>query len=527
MVFGRLPTLLTATALALGLTGAAQAESVLTVGMTAGDIPVTTGNPDQGFEGFRFVGYNLYDGLALWDLSSSDKASDIKPGLATSWEIDPNNKRRWIFHLRQGVKWHDGCSFTADDVVWNMARVTDSTAPQYFTQQMALSRAYTTNYESIEKIDDYTVAITTKVVESLFPYSMAYTLMISRCKAEALKYDWNAYANDPSGTGPYRFSRMVPHERLELLPNKAYWDPKRVPHHDKLVLLPMPEAATRAAALMTGQVNFIEAPSPDTIPRLKSAGMQIVTNKYPHNWPFILNFERGPMTDIRVRRAANHALNRAEFVELLNGMAIEGYTTMPPGSPTYGNPRKYEYSPDKAKALLKEAGCMPCKLTLAISTSGSGQMQPLPMNELFKAQLEAVGFQIEFKVMDWNSLIAIARAGVAKYPEIDGYNGSRGLLDPLSALIKPVWKFHWAPAGANWGHFFDPEAENLIADILNEFDAPKRLALLTKLHELHSEKALMIFVVHDINPRALSPKLKGYVQAQNWFQDLTPIEVLP
>jgi peptide/nickel transport system substrate-binding protein len=72
----------------------ALAESTLTVAMTAGDIPATTGNPDQGFEGFRFVGYNLYDGLALWDLSKSDKPSDIKPGLATSWEVDPNNHKR-------------------------------------------------------------------------------------------------------------------------------------------------------------------------------------------------------------------------------------------------------------------------------------------------------------------------------------------------------------------------------------------------------------------------------------------------
>ncbi len=517
-------------ALAAGLVGAAapsQADSVLTVGMTAGDIPVTTGNPDQGFEGFRFVGYNLYDSLALWDLSSADKASDIKPGLATRWEIDPANKKRWIFHLRQGVKWHDGCPFTADDVLWNFARVTDSKAPQYLTQQMALSRTYVTNFESVEKIDDFTIAINTKVVESLFPYSMSYLLMVSRCRAEELKYDWNAYAANPSGTGPYRFSRMVPHERLELLPNKDYWNKDRIPKHDKLVLLPMPEAATRAAALMTGQVNFIEAPAPDTIPRLKSAGMQIVTNKYPHNWPFILNFEHGPMTDIRVRRAANYALNRSEFVELLNGLATESYDTMPPSSPWYGNPVKYTFNQDKAKALLKEAGCLPCKLTLAISTSGSGQMQPLPMNELLKSQLEAVGFQIEFKVMDWNSLIEIARSGVPKYPNIDGYNGSRALLDPLSALIKPVWKFHWSPAGSNWGHFFSQDAEDLITGILNEFDADKRLALLIKLHELHAEQALMIFVVHDLNPRALSPKLKGYVQAQNWFQDLTPIQVMP
>src|ERR1700726_3394469 len=84
----------------------ARAGSTLTVGMTAGDLPATTGNPDQGFEGYRFVGWNLYDALIDWDLSQGDKASDIKPGLATEWHIDPANRKRWIFTLRQGVKWH-------------------------------------------------------------------------------------------------------------------------------------------------------------------------------------------------------------------------------------------------------------------------------------------------------------------------------------------------------------------------------------------------------------------------------------
>jgi len=129
--------------------------------------------------------------------------------------------------------------------------------------------------------------------------------------------------------------------------------------------------------------------------------------------------------------------------------------------------------------------------------------------------------------MDWNSLIEIGRSGVAKYPEIDGYNGSRALLDPVSALIKPVWKAHWSPAGSNWGHFYDPEIEDLVNQILAEFDDQKRLAMLTRLHELENDRALMVWVVHDLNPRALSPKLSGFVQAQNWFQDLTPIVVQP
>ncbi len=72
--------------------------------------------------------------------------------------------------------------------------------------------------------------------------------------------------SSPSGTGPYRFDRMVPHERLELVPNKDYWDTARVPKQDRLVLLPMPEASTRTAALLSGQVNFVEAPTPGRHP---------------------------------------------------------------------------------------------------------------------------------------------------------------------------------------------------------------------------------------------------------------------
>jgi peptide/nickel transport system substrate-binding protein len=509
------------------LTQSAAAGGQLTVAMTAGDLPVNTGNPDQGFEGFRFVGWNLYDALINWDLSKSDRPSDIKPGLATEWHVDPENTRRWIFTLRQGVKFHDGCPFSADDVVWNFQRVTDPKAPQFYTQQMALSRAYLTNFASVEKVDDNTIAINTKFTESLFPYQMSYLLMISRCRAEALKYDWTAYAAQPSGTGPYRFSSMTPHERMEMLPNKEYWDPARVPKQDKLLLLPMPEAATRTAALLSGQVNFIEAPAPDAIPVLKRAGMQIVTNPYPHNWPYILNFTRGPFTDLRVRQAANYAINRDDVVELVGGLATPQYAQVPPTQPYYGKPVIYKFNKEKARALLTEAGCLPCKITLAISTSGSGQMQSLSMNELVKQQLEDAGFVVTLNVMDWNALLDVSRSGVPKYPNIDGMNASRALLDPVSALIKPVAKAYWSPAGSNWGHFSTPEGEALVTQIFEEFDPAKRMLLLTRLHEYESEQALMIFVVHDLNPRALSPKVHGFVQAQNWFQDLTPISVDP
>jgi len=505
----------------------AWAGGTLIVGMTAGDIPVTTGNPDQGFEGYRFVGYNLYDALLLWDLSKSDKPSEIKPGLATSWEIDPNDHKRWIVHLRRGVKFHDGCEFKADDVIWNYSYRMDQRAPYFLAQQFAYSRTWLTNIKSVSKVDDYTVAFENNFVESLFPYSLSYVMMVSQCRAKELNYDWAQYALQPSGTGPYKFDRFVPHQRLEMVPNAEYWDKARVPKQDRLVLVPMPEASTRTAALLSGQVNWIEAPSPDAIPRLGSEGMRIVTNVHPHDWPYLLNFARGPFKDLRVRQAANYAINRQDVVDLLGGTAIPERDVVPPTLPYYGQPPNYDYDPPKARALLKEAGCLPCKVTFGISTSGSGQMQPLPMNELVKAQLEEAGFEVSLQAMDWNTLLDVYRGGVDKNPNFDGLNFSRGLLDPVNAIIKLVGKAYWAPAGSNWGHYQNPESERLISEIFNEFDEEKRLTLLTRLHEFEGRDAVMIFVVHDLNPRAVSPKVQGFVQAQNWFQDLTPISVVP
>jgi peptide/nickel transport system substrate-binding protein len=503
----------------------ASASGVLTVGMTAGDLPVTTGNPDQGFEGYRFVGYNLYDSLVLWDLSQGDKASDLKPGLATEWHVDEGDPKRWIFTLRQGVKWHDGCPFTADDVVWNLGYSSDDKAPQFNPAQFAQARPYLGTYAGVEKVDDHTVAFTTKVPDSLFPYEISYVLLISPCRAKEVNNNWGEYALKPSGTGPYKFDKMVPHQRMEFVPNTDYWDKARVPRQDRLVLVPMPEASTRTAALLSGQVDWIEAPSPDAIDRLKSAGMQIVTRVYPHNWSYQLNFVKGPFADKRVRQAANYALNREDMKDLLNGLMLEEYSTVPPSAPYYGHPVLYKYDPEKAKALLKEAGCTPCKVKFAISTSGSGQMQPLPMNELVKSQLDAVGFDVTLDTMDWNALLKLTREGVDEHPDTNAINVSRQTQDPFNALIRHVWTGAWAPKGSNWGHYSNPEIDALVAGILGEFDATKRLTLLTKLNEKMNDEAVLIFVAHDLNPRALSPKVRGFVQAQSWFQDLTPVTV--
>jgi ABC-type transport system substrate-binding protein len=140
----------------------AAAETVLRIGMTAADIPRTLGQPDQGFEGNRFTGLTIYDGLTSWDLSSADKASVVMPGLATEWKVDDTDHKKWTFKLRPGVKFHDGSDFNADAVVWNVDKVLKQDAPQFDASQVGVTASRMPTLALARKIDDMTVDLTTK-----------------------------------------------------------------------------------------------------------------------------------------------------------------------------------------------------------------------------------------------------------------------------------------------------------------------------------------------------------------------------
>ena len=104
-------------------------------------------------------------------------------------------------------------------------------------------------------------------------------------------------------------------------------------------------------------------------------------------------------------------------------------------------------------------------------------------------------------------------------------NFSLSSIEPVQGILKSSMTRYFPPHGQNWGYYSNPEIDKLGEEALAEFDGPKRDAILRKMHEILVADAYEVFIVHDLNPRALSPKLKGFVQAQSWFQDLTPIVV--
>ena len=193
-------------AMATALPVAAHAQGTLRIGMTAADIPLTTGQADQGGEGQRFMANTVYDQLVMWDLSSADKPSVLVPGLATSWSTDAKDRTKWTFKLRPGVKFHDGSTFDAQAVVWNIAKLLDEKSPQFDPKQAAQGRSRIPSIASARAVDATTVEIVTKEPDAFVPYQLAWIPMSSPAHWEKAGRDWGAYGKAPSGPGlpPHR-----------------------------------------------------------------------------------------------------------------------------------------------------------------------------------------------------------------------------------------------------------------------------------------------------------------------------------
>jgi ABC-type transport system substrate-binding protein len=544
-----LASLLGTTAITLSLasgTVLAQ-EKVLRIGMTAADIPRTLGQPDQGFEGNRFTGIPMYDALTHWDLSSFDDASVLIQGLATEWSVNADDPTRWVFKLREGVKFHDRSDFNAAAVVWNVQKVLDQEAKHFDASQVGVTASRMPTLRSARVIDEFTVELTTSEPDAFLPLNLTNLFMASPAHweakfaavpasvtdpAERAQQAWIAFAADASGTGPFKMSAFVPRERLEMVRNDAYWDPVRTPKLDRVVMIPLPEANARTAALLSGQVDWIEAPSPDAMEQITRRGFTIYSNPQPHVWPWQLSFAEGsPWLDKRVRHAANLCVNREELKQLLGGMMGIPKGTVTPDHPWWGNPSfDIRYDPDAAKALMSEAGFSasnPVKVKVQISASGSGQMQPLPMNEYVQESLRECFFDVEFDVLEWNTLFTNWRRG-AKDPTASGahaINVSFAAMDPFFAMVRFTSTGAFPPVSNNWGFFGNDEFDGLIANARTSFDDAERDAALAKLHARIVEEAPFVWIAHDVGPRAMSPRVKNVVQPKSWFIDIAPMDI--
>ncbi|HEY8333248.1 MAG TPA: ABC transporter substrate-binding protein [Tardiphaga sp.] len=511
----------------------ALAETTLRIAMTASDIPTATGMPNNGFEGMRFMGYPIFEGLVLWDLTRTDQLAALRPGLAEKWEQAPGDNKTWIFHLRKGVKFHDGTDFNADAVIWNLDRFFKNDSPQFEVAASAISRARVPLMGAYRKIDDSTVSISTTSAASYFPYMAVYLLFTSPASF-AKAGDWTKVATLPAaGTGPFRITKVVPRERVELARNDGYWDAAKKAKVDSVVLLPIPEVNSRLAALRSGQVDWIEVPPPDGIASLKSAGFTITTGSYPHVWPWFYNIgaANSPFKDVKVRQALNYCVDREGLVSLLAGTAEPSAGWLKASDPNFGSPvNRYKYDPAKGKLMLAEAGfgaAKPLSFKVQMSSSGSGQMLPLVMNEFLQQNLkEACGVKVEFDVVEWQVLLNAARAT----PDAPALQGAMALnisspSSDVGIMARYFAAANFSPNGFNFEQWKDDEFEAALKAMAEATDPAVIATNTRKAHERLVDNPPWLYIVHDLNPRAMSSKVKGFVSPQSWFVDMTLVSL--
>lgn len=547
MICRRTFSVLAAVTLAFGASTSAFAQGkTLRVGMTASDIPKTHGQPDQAFEGNRLTGLTMYDALTAWDYKTGTK---IMPVLATEWSVNPDDKTKWIFKLRSGITFKDGSPFKAEAVVWNVQKVLDKAAQQYDPSQVGWTVPRMPTLRSARKIDDSTVEFTTSEPDSFLPLNLANLFMASpshwRAKLAAVPAEmtdpaqraakaWEEFAKDPSGTGAFTLARFVPRERLELVRNDNYWDRSRVPKIDRIVMIPLPDVNSRTAALLAGQVDYVEAPAPDAVASIKARGFNIATSQSSHVWPWQPSLLPGsPWQDKRVRQAANLCVDRADLVALNGGVAEPAVGMMRPSHPWFGKPTfKLRFDADEGRRLMKEAGyseSKPASIKVITAISGSAMMQPLPMNELIQESLRKCYFEVKIEVLEWGTLFTNWREGpqVASARGANTTNVSIATIDPFFALARFADSRMAPPVSNNWGSINDPELDRLASAARTTFESDARDLALSKVHERLVDEAMFVFFVHEIAPRALSPRITGFSAPNGYYIDWSALDMKP
>jgi len=510
-------------ATALAACSAAAADGgpagVLTIGMTAGDIPNldTVLSGGQGYEGYRFVGNQLYDGLTKYDLKQGAKTPELVGGLATSWKVDATGSK-WIFTLRTGVTFTDGTPFNAAAVVYNLDRYLNKKAPQFYPAAAAQAGISLGGIKSYKALDTRHVEIDTLGPYSHLPEDLVFIYLAS--PTAIAKYGNTGFAKHPVGTGPFVFKSEVRGQEAIFTANKNYWD--GAPKLKELVLEPIPDASTRLAALRSGDVNWIEAPGPDDIPGLKSSGYRIYTNSYDHVWPWILDLTKKPLNNLKVRQAMEYAIDRQTMAtSLLRGTADPAYQLVPRANLAYRASNDiYDYDPAKAKRLLAEAGYPNgFSMTLSYPTGGSGNMQPGPMNQELQSDLAKVGIKVKLEPIEWAAMLTAYSSG--KIP-----GGADAINISLTFIQESFWSLVFGSTSPlNLAHYQNATVDKLLGESLLQPDATKRAAIYAQIAAQVDRDAAWLDIVNDRNPRALAPDVHGFVEPKSWFVDLTTVSV--
>jgi peptide/nickel transport system substrate-binding protein len=337
-----------------------------------------------------YVNQNLFNTLV-----TLNENLEFVPDLAESWELQERGKI-YLFHLRRGVKFHDGTDFDAAAVKWNLDRI--------MADEKAPAHRFFANVESSEVLDAHTVKITMRYPTTTLLSTLATNGTGLHIISPTSEKTWGKdVLRHPSGTGPFRFVSWEQNARIVLERNPHYFKPG-LPYLDRLEYRVMKEGVTRVAALRAGEVDFVNWTPRESLERLSKAP-KIQVLQGPEASHLYTNFTvtRKPFDDVRVRQALiGYGLNRSAIAKAaMLGYATPSISFVSPGARGYLDlAERYPYDPARARALLKEAGFderNPLRYT--IMTHGAEPSLPT-IATIIKTQMAAIGVEVTVEVID-------------------------------------------------------------------------------------------------------------------------------
>ncbi len=449
--------------------------------------------------------------------------TDLQPALAERWTVSDDGLV-YTFHLRRGVQFHRTDYFTptrefnADDVLWSFQRQLDPKHPWHAKASVGFpyfeSMGFGQLIRSVEKTDPYTVVFTLKRREAPFLHDLAmgFTSIYSAEYADQLLAagktgDLNS---KPIGTGPFVFQRYSKDAQVRYRAHRDYF--RGAPPAETLVFVITTDNNVRLQKLRANECQVALYPKPEDVPvieadpQLKVAGIETLVTSY-----VALNTQHPFLKDVRVRRAINMAFDRRSHVDQLfgKGNALPAVNPYPPSMLGYNTAtHNLPYDPDKARALLKEAGVPDGTVLTLFTRNGGGPSNPNPRlsAEMLQADLARIGLVLDIRVMEWAEMLRRGKSGEHDLLA-SGWAGDNG--DPDNFLT-PLLGCEGAKTGENYARWCNFAFQALITRAREIIEPDARAKLYEQALAVYDDDQPWIAIAHPRIFTAMRRNVEGY-----------------
>lgn len=447
------------------------------------------------------VGFQVYTQIFEGLIQLNDTLDDVEPLLAESWE-QPDDKT-YIFKLRQGVKFHNGKDFTAEDVEFTFNRVMDE-------EFNSARRPDFLPVESLEVVDDYTVKFTMK--EPFAPFlSKLETLRIVPADPSI------DVAQNPIGTGPFKFVEWVSGQHIRLEKNPDYWQ-EGLPYLDEVIFRPIPEPSTRVVELQTGSVDLLNAvPAKDVETLEADPNLTVYRIMGVVRDHVGFNMEQPPFKDNpNLRKAIAWAIDRQTIVDsILFGLATPAQVAIPTNHWAF-NPDiadAYGYDLDKAAEFYAQADPKPTEITVKVSPTYPDQIK---MAELLQQDLAKIGINLKIEQLEWSTWIQQVVSEGNYEMEIVLISGGS---DPDDFF----YQWHHTGEVFNLWRYSDPEMDELLNEARVTTDQEARKELYYRIQAKLIEDAPLAHILYRESVMAATAALKDFTMTGRYDMDFRAV----